>query len=509
MHELSATAPLPPPGKARPEPGLPAPRRHTLNPPGRCLLAPALLATALLLTGAPALADAAALLGGEALFTSGTRLGGEAPRATVASGNTVSASALPCATCHGAEGAGRAAEAGVAPPAITWSALSRASAARPAYDEPSALRAVVQGIGAGGRALDNVMPRYALSIEDGRNLVAFLRALDTRPLPGVEDSLVRIGLLLPPGRAGDAFATAFEAALAAAAPEGVFGRRPGVLRATVARPGDARAAAERLLAQSPLAIVSALPGEVAAAAAGAATAARVPVLNARATAAPPPLSFALLPGIVEEGAALLGGLPEPGRALVVAASPDQRRLADAIAARIAQVSDDEPRVVSPADLPVAAAEASGVLLLLAPPAALSAVQALRNGPLPVLLPGAAGGAEAPDLAQALGRPLRVGIGVPAGIGAGAPAERFAAGPARQSGLPGRLGHAAGEVVVEALRRAGRDVTRDRIAAVLGAPETFEPGSLPGLRLAGGARAGSVAVWTADIGGAGLIPPPAP
>ncbi|HEY8613360.1 MAG TPA: c-type cytochrome [Roseomonas sp.] len=464
------------------------------------------IASLLLLLGGPAMAEptpSTAVRDGEALFTTGARPGQAAPRATMANGDAMPATALPCAGCHGTDGAGRRGEAGVTPPPVAWSALSRAMPGRPAYDEPTALRAVVQGIGAGGRPLDPVMPRYGLTIEDGRNLVAFLRSLDTRPVPGVEENLVRIGLLLPPGPAGEAFATAFEAALATSAPDGVFGRRAAVVRATVPNPREAGAVARRLLQDDVLALASALPGEAGSVAAAAAAEARVPVLNARATASPPPLSFALLPGVVEEGTALLSGLSNPGRALLVAGTPDARHLAEAIAERIGQISDDEPRVVTPSGLAEAVTDASGVLLL-TPAAALAGMPFLRELTVPVLLPAAVGGAEAPALAAALERPVRLGIGIPLGGSGGAAADRFAASAARGAGMPGRLGHAAGEVFAEALRRAGRNVTRERIAAVFGAPETFEPGSLPGLRLAGGARVGSVEVWTAEVDGAGRV-----
>jgi hypothetical protein len=106
------------------------------------------------------------------------------------------------------------------------------------------------------------------------------------------------------------------------------------------------------------------------------------------------------------------------------------------------------------------------------------------------------------VAAAAGRPVLVGLGVPQGIGTGAAAARFADAGAARWGLTGRLGHAAGEVVVEALRRTGRGVTRERTLATLGGNEVFETGSLPPLRLAGGPRGGGDGIWIMQVDGEG-------
>ncbi|MGG5811783.1 hypothetical protein, partial [Falsiroseomonas sp. CW058] len=386
------------------------------------------------------------------------------------------------------------------------SALARPAPGRAAHDESSVIRAVTQGITAGGRALDAAMPRYALTLEDGAALLAFLRGLDAAQAAGLGADTVRIGLVLPPGAGGEAFAASLAAAIAGAAPEGVHRRRILLDHATAAGPGDAARAAAELLARPVFAIVSALPAEAGGRAVeAAARTARAPLLATRAASAEAgPMAFALLPGTVQEGLALLGLGHDPARILLLAPGAGAEGAAQAIAARSIEA---EPRIVAPAGLAAALPGASAVLL---PDGAAGldadAVARLRLSGLPVLLPGPSGALAAPVLAAALGRPVTVAIGIPPAVmaGGGAPAARFRAGPGAAAGLPGRLGHASGEVLVEALRRAGRGLTRERLADALAAEPAFETGSLPSLALTGGARAAPGRVWVLRIDGAGRI-----
>ncbi|MBB5693064.1 hypothetical protein [Muricoccus pecuniae] len=444
---------------------------------------------------------------GEALFNRGARPGAAAPKVRTAGGQVLPATAMPCAGCHGRDGLGGTAEAGLRPPAVLWSALSRPGAGRPPYDDALLMRAVVQGTAAGGRGLDPVMPRYGLSVEDGRALSAYLRALDGMSAPGVEEGLVRIGLLLPAGPGGEAFARAFEGAIAAAAPEGVFGRRVTVLPASIPDPGALAEEVARLAGAGLLALVSALPvgpGEEVAA-----LAARegVPLLSVRAGAGAAGRAFALLPGPVEEGAALLRLVPDAGRALIVAGEgASERLLAERIAERFGEIDDAAPEVVPLPALAARAAEASAVLLVAGPEAVGRAASAMRGTGVPLMIPGALGGGAAPRAAAATGRQVLVGFGTPPGGGDGAARQRFAASPAAAAGLTGRLGHAAGEVMVEALRRAGRRLTREGLSAALDAPEPFETGSLPRLRPAGGGRAATGGILLGWVDERGAILP---
>lgn len=115
----------------------------------------------------------------------------------------VPARALPCSGCHGFDGRGLK-EAGVEAPDITWTALTRPYGSaggdghrRPPYDEASIRRAVSLGVDAAGRRLSPVMPSYDLSLEAASDLLAYLRRIGTVKDPGVDDGRIRIGILLP------------------------------------------------------------------------------------------------------------------------------------------------------------------------------------------------------------------------------------------------------------------------------------------------------------------------
>jgi ABC-type branched-subunit amino acid transport system substrate-binding protein len=116
----------------------------------------------------------------------------------------VPAAVVPCANCHGVEGSGKT-EGGLVASDITWDSLTRpyeVSAAggrtRVAYDDASLRRAVTLGFDSSGNVLQAGMPRYQLSRRDIDKLVGYLKQLGRVPSPGVTDSAVRIGVILPP-----------------------------------------------------------------------------------------------------------------------------------------------------------------------------------------------------------------------------------------------------------------------------------------------------------------------
>jgi ABC-type branched-subunit amino acid transport system substrate-binding protein len=143
---------------------------------------------------------------GRSLFQSGP-IGDPRARAVIGVGDVpVMATAVPCASCHGADGRGRP-EGGVTPPDITWPSLSgpRVAApgrlARPGYDAAALVRAITLGIDPGGNRLDPVMPRFAFSRSDAESLVAFLQRLGTTPEPGIEADAILIGTVQRTGQA--------------------------------------------------------------------------------------------------------------------------------------------------------------------------------------------------------------------------------------------------------------------------------------------------------------------
>jgi len=174
-----------------------------------------------------------------------------------ASDITVPASVLPCASCHGNDGRGRA-EGGVRPPGLDWQRLALGQGPReangrryPAYTDSSLARAIQQGIDPAGNRLDPAMPRFALTLADQRNLTAYLKRLADERDPGVEEGVLRLGTLLPASgplaEAGQVVRAVLEDGVGQLNQQGgIHGRR---LELVVLDPGSDPVSAERALQQ--------------------------------------------------------------------------------------------------------------------------------------------------------------------------------------------------------------------------------------------------------------------
>lgn len=144
---------------------------------------------------------------GKRLYTHGESTSGAPVTALVSRGATeIPASVLPCVGCHGGDGKGRP-EGGVVPPDITWSSLSANAGhehaygrSHPAFDESTLGRAITHGVDSGDNALDIAMPRFQMSDADLQDLIAYIKRIETDLDPGLSDDRIRIGTLLP--RAG-------------------------------------------------------------------------------------------------------------------------------------------------------------------------------------------------------------------------------------------------------------------------------------------------------------------
>jgi ABC-type branched-subunit amino acid transport system substrate-binding protein len=140
---------------------------------------------------------------GKRIYVEGESPSGRALRAIIAGGTTVAASVVPCASCHGADGLGRA-EGGLSPPELIWPELMKSyghahenGRRHPGFDERSLARAITSGVDSGGNALDGVMPRYAISQQDLASLIAYLKILEHEEDDGVSASRIRIATVLP------------------------------------------------------------------------------------------------------------------------------------------------------------------------------------------------------------------------------------------------------------------------------------------------------------------------
>lgn len=139
---------------------------------------------------------------GRAVYVSGSGT------ASVAGGEAMPAALFPCANCHGADGRGNA-EGGVVASNITWHELTKPYRAstpngrkRPAYTEQTLRRAITEGVDSAGNPLHAAMPRYAMSPEALSGLVGYLKILGGDAVPGVSETTVRVGTIVPASEAG-------------------------------------------------------------------------------------------------------------------------------------------------------------------------------------------------------------------------------------------------------------------------------------------------------------------
>lgn len=115
----------------------------------------------------------------------------------------VPASSMPCGGCHGARGEGKT-EGGVTAGNLSWSNLTKPYGHRHeggrshgAFSELTFIRSVTAGVDPAGNKLAVAMPTYRMSQEDMANLIAYLKRIDTDSDPGLTETSIVIGALLP------------------------------------------------------------------------------------------------------------------------------------------------------------------------------------------------------------------------------------------------------------------------------------------------------------------------
>jgi ABC-type branched-subunit amino acid transport system substrate-binding protein len=115
----------------------------------------------------------------------------------------VPGSSMTCANCHGMAGEGKP-EGGIDPSNITWEALTKpygvthsSGRKHPAYTARALELAITHGVDPAGNKLLNAMPRYQMSKEDLADLVLYLKRLGTDLDPGISENQISIGTTLP------------------------------------------------------------------------------------------------------------------------------------------------------------------------------------------------------------------------------------------------------------------------------------------------------------------------
>jgi len=215
---------------------------------------PASAAVALLLCFGPfngAAALDAAQTRGKQIYLDGTSPDGREITATVGQqGVELPASAVPCGSCHGPDGLGRD-EGGILPSDIRWSQLTKAyghvhenGRRHPAFDAVSLARLLRSGLDPADNRLDRAMPLYQMAREDMDDLVAYIEYLERDRDPGVAGDRIQVGSLLPlrgpRGGLGQAMAQVMHAHFQDLnARGGIYGRRIELLTVAYGESPDA------------------------------------------------------------------------------------------------------------------------------------------------------------------------------------------------------------------------------------------------------------------------------
>ncbi|HEU4837218.1 MAG TPA: ABC transporter substrate-binding protein [Pyrinomonadaceae bacterium] len=115
----------------------------------------------------------------------------------------VPASTLTCAGCHGIKGQGIT-EGGVTAGPLTWSSLTKpyghtdeGGRKHGPFSETSFVRMLTAGLDPAGNKLAVAMPVYRMPQEDMANLIAYLKRIETDTDPGVNDTSIVLGTVLP------------------------------------------------------------------------------------------------------------------------------------------------------------------------------------------------------------------------------------------------------------------------------------------------------------------------
>jgi ABC-type branched-subunit amino acid transport system substrate-binding protein len=232
------------------------------------VLASALLLAAASLAQDGALSDAERR-GREIYFTGVSPSGQPIIAYFGAARNALPAEALTCGNCHGHDGRGRP-EGGMLPPNITWRYLTKsyghehANGTRHApFTEAGIKHFLRTGVYPGGSRGDPAMPTFDLSDRDIDDLLAFLKRLGELRDAGLGDASIKIGTLIPrqgrlsaTGAVITALLTAYFSDLNAAG--GIYGRKIElVTHALDLRPGPGSLATLKdwLAEEQPFALV--------------------------------------------------------------------------------------------------------------------------------------------------------------------------------------------------------------------------------------------------------------
>lgn len=455
---------------------------------------------------------------------SGRGAAGSPIRALAVGGEPVPATQLPCVQCHRADGRGGR-EAGALVPEVRWARLASPHGAtrrfgriRPPYDAALFARALRDGLDSAGEPLDDAMPRYRIDDGDVADLAAYLRVLGAEPEAGTSPDSIRVGSILPLSGALEPQGRPIAALLRRLFDEtnaggGIHGRRIDlVLRDAGETPAEALAAA-RELASGPTPVFAC----VANGGRGADRSVEA-YLDSAAVPVVGPLGFAregalrgstywLLPSlessaraaarrlVVEKGALVrvLAGSSEEAKSVAASFAAEARR-------RGALVSEERLESATPRS------GEGGLLAIFAgaseAAAVLDSVTASSSGRPEIVVSSVLLGGPPPR-----GRGVSVHVVSPP-VGPGpwsTGCDEFL--EARGDGKPAAMemvAFAAARTLVEALKGAGREVTRDRLEVALEDFADLRTGVLPPIRFGPLRRDGARGALLSSFDAAGAL-----
>ncbi len=472
----------------------------------------------ILLAGLPAFQLAAELTPSEArgkqIYHEGSSPAGSDITAVIGdAGTEVSAAIMPCGSCHGADGRGRP-EGGVSPSDLTWPALTKPyrveradGRQHPPYTQRLLVRAITMGLDPAGNSLHVAMPRYRLTHQDVGDLVAYLKRLDSDLDPGLTDTSITLATQLPRDGALESLGGAIEAILQAYFDDlnqrgGIYSRQIDlrVMPAPVAAEDRVSTLRSELQSDEVFALVGTfLPGaeqEIT----DLVEDMRVPLVGPF-TQHPQlgfplnPYVFYLLPGLEDLGRAMVGHATEEGAdrtAVVVDSQSRFEPAAEAILDRLAELDRDaniqsnnlklELNGLDPAHL----GERPDHIFLLANGEQQTAFfqQAAAASWYPrVFLPGSLLGRETFDAPAGFDQRIHLAFPTLPGNQAAASTEAYRDLAVRYS-LPTRhvtaqiATLASARVLVEGLKRSGRELSRRRLVEALEGLSEFDNGLTP-------------------------------
>lgn len=449
----------------------------------------------------------------------------------------VPGSTLPCASCHGLDGQGKP-EGGVVPSNVAWETLTKpyevtqaSGRKRPPYTERALELAITRGLDPAGSKLHPAMPRYQMAREDMADLVAYLKRVGQDRDPGLTEKSITVGTIVPAKGELAGVGQAIRAALTAFFDEvngrgGIYNRRVELkFIETADTPAATAANLKRSLQDEQVFVlagaftagadreIAALAGELG-----------VPVIGPL-TLSPQtgrPLNrhvFYLLSGLEEQARALVNYASQKSqgdKSGVLVVYPESELSAGAVAAVKDQCQKNNCGPVETHGYQRAQFDAQGlagklgktgkqVVLFLG--AGDEAVALMReadklNWSPAVYLTGAGGGGvmEAPPSFN-----RKIYLAFPT-----SPADQTADGAREFRALAAKYNlprthlatqlsaQGAAKILVEALKRAGKDVSREKLIETLEGLSDFQTGLTPAVTYGPNRRIGALGAYVVTI-----------